>query len=123
MAVSSDFQTYVLDQLAGLGGVRSKRMFGGVGLYAGDRFFGLIADNALYFKVDDATRNDFLARGMGPFRPFKDRPEYSMSYYQVPAEVLEDAEVLAAWAAKAVRVAAAAPARIKRKPSRKTGAR
>ncbi len=122
MAVSSDFQTYVLEQLAGLGTVRSKRMFGGVGLYAGDRFFGLIDDNTLYLKVDATTRDDFLSRGMDPFRPFKDRPEYSMSYYQVPADVLEDADVLAAWAAQAVRVATETPARRIRKSRRKAGA-
>jgi DNA transformation protein len=119
MAVSPDFLTYVLDQLTGLGGVRAKRMFGGVGLYAGDRFFGLIDDNALYFKVDDATRDDFLARGMGPFRPYKDRPEYSMSYYQVPADVLEDTEALVAWAARSVRIAAVKPPGHKRKPQRR----
>jgi DNA transformation protein and related proteins len=109
MAVSESYLAYVVDQLAGLGRLRSKRMFGGVGLYADDLFFGLLDDNGLYFKVDDATRGEFVARGMGPFMPFPDKPDYVMGYYQVPADVIEDPEDLVAWARKALRVSAAAP--------------
>jgi DNA transformation protein len=111
MAVRDQYLEYVLEQLAGLGQVRSRRMFGGVGLYQGERFFGLIDDQALYFKVDDSNRPDYLARGAQPFRPFKDKPEYSMSYYGVPAEVLEDGEELARWARRSVAVASLAPRR------------
>jgi len=107
MAVSDSFLAFVLEQLAALPRIRSKRMFGGVGVYSDDRFFALLDDNSLYLKVDDASRGDFIARGMRPFRPFKDKPDYSMSYYQVPADVLEDAELLVTWARKAVRVAEA----------------
>ncbi len=118
MAVSSSFLAYVVEQLAGLGRVRSKRMFGGVGLYCDDLFFGLLDDDVLYLKVDDSNRDDFTARGMKPFQPFRDKPEYSMSYYQVPAETIEDAEDLVRWARKAVRVAAGARARPSRGKSR-----
>ena len=124
MTVSDNFLAFVIEQLAGLGRVRPKRMFGAVGLYADELFFGLIDDNALYLKVDDLSRGDYLALGMGAFRPFPDRPEYSMSYYQVPADVIEDAEMLASWARNAVGVAAAAPLRKKpvkaRQPKRRT---
>jgi DNA transformation protein len=109
MAVTSSYRDYVLEQLAGLGRLRANRMFGGAGLYCDELFFGLIAGDTLYLKVDDGTRPDFVARGMGPFRPFRDRPELAMGYYEVPADVLEDAEELVAWARKAIRVAAAAP--------------
>jgi DNA transformation protein len=105
MAVKSQYLAYVLEQLADLGGVRSRRMFGGVGLYRDDRFFGLIDDQVLYFKVDDSTRADYLARGCEPFRPFKDKPEYSMSYFGVPPDVLEDGEELARWARRSVAIA------------------
>jgi DNA transformation protein len=113
MAVSDTFLAYVLEQLAGLPRLRSKRMFGGVGIYSDERFFALLDDNVLYLKVDDASRGDYIARGMGPFQPFPDKPDYAMGYYQVPADVLEDAELLATWARKAVRVAEA-----RRKPAR-----
>jgi TfoX/Sxy family transcriptional regulator of competence genes len=41
-------------------------MFGGVGIYAGNLFFALIADDTVYFKVDAATRPQFEERGMAP---------------------------------------------------------
>ena len=113
MSVSDTFLAYVLEQVEGLGRVRSRRMFGAVGLYSGEHFFGLIDDNALYLKVDDGNRGDFTARGMSPFRPFPDRPGHAMAYYQVPADVIEDPELIVVWARKAV-VVAAAGARRKR---------
>ena len=69
MITSADFLTYVLDQLAGLADVTSRRMFGGAGLYCDEFFFGLIADDPLYLRVDDSNRADYTARGMGKFRP------------------------------------------------------
>jgi DNA transformation protein and related proteins len=82
-------------------------MFGGVGLYAEGLFFGLIDDDVLYLKVDDSNRSEYTSRGMDAFRPFKDKPLYSMTYYQVPAEVLEEPEELARWARKSCEVALA----------------
>lgn len=105
MPVSADFLTYILEQLSGMRTVVSRRMFGGVGLYCDGLFFGLIDDDVLYLKVDDSNRSDYTARGMEAFRPFKDKPLYSMTYFQVPAEVLEDAEQLVEWSRKACAVA------------------
>ena len=78
-------------------------MFGAVGLYAGTSFFALIDDDRLYFKVDDENRPDFEAAGMEPFRPYGD--DRTMGYYEVPIDVLEDADALTAWARKAIAVA------------------
>lgn len=120
MAVTPSFRDYVLEQLAGLGRVRPRRMFGGVGLYCDELFFALITDDTLYLKVDDSNRDDFVRRGMRPFRPYRDRPEWEMGYYEVPADVLEDAEAMTVWARKSVRAAFAAPARkAARSPRRK----
>ena len=104
MAVSDEYLTYVIDQLDSLGPVRYKRMFGGAGLYFEDLFFGLVADDVLYFKVDESNRADYEAEGMGPFKPFPDKKEV-MQYYEVPIDVLENKEALRDWAEKAVRVA------------------
>jgi DNA transformation protein and related proteins len=109
VAISSDFLAYVLDQLAALGSVHSRRMFGGAGLYCDELFFGLIADDALYLRVNDANRSDYTARGMAPFRPYADRPHLSMSYFEVPADVLENSAELTRWAQRSVAVAMAAP--------------
>ena len=114
MTVSSDFLAYVLDQLVALGEVSAKRMFGGAGLYSAEFFFALIADDTLYLRVDDSNRNDYTARRMQPFRPYADRPQLSMSYYEAPAEVLEDARQLAEWARRSVAVAQRAPPAVKR---------
>ena len=84
--------------------IRARPMFGGVGIYSGEVFFALIADDTLYFKVDDSTRPEFEARGMGPFHPFGDAGG-TMQYYQLPEDLLEDPEGLRPWAEKAVAVA------------------
>lgn len=117
MPVSSDYLQYILEQLARLPRVTSRRMFGGVGLYSDGVFFAIIDNDTVFFKVDDSTRETYVERGSEPFRPYKDRPEVSMSYFQVPAEILEDADELVPWARAAVR-AAAASAETKRTPQR-----
>src|SRR5215469_12842982 len=88
MAVSQSYRDFVLEQLGRVAPVTSKRMFGGVGIYAQGLFFALIAEDRLYFKVDDATRPDFERRGMEPFRPFGE--DSAMGYYEVSADVVED---------------------------------
>lgn len=103
--VTSTFKTFVLEQLArGIVGIRGKAMFGGVGIYAGEYFFALIADDTLYFKVGESNRADFEARGMEPFRPFGEHGEV-MQYYRVPDDLLEEPEGLCAWAEKSIAVA------------------
>jgi DNA transformation protein len=103
MAVSDGDLAYVLDQLAPIGEIRARRMFGGIGLYLGERFFALMDDGILYFKTDDATRARYTRRRMTPFTPPGFPP--SKTYYRVPTSVLEDADTLAVWAREAVSVA------------------
>lgn len=112
MAVSGEYLQYVLEQLAGLAHLTSRRMFSGVGLYCDGVFFALIHEDTLFFKVDDSNREDYLARNMSAFRPFRDKPELSLSYFAVPADALEEPEELARWARKSI-AAAAASARAK----------
>ena len=99
----TSFLTEAVEQA--IGPISTRAMFGGVGIYAGQRFFALIADDALYFKVDDTNRPDFERLGMRPFQPNGEGGEV-MQYYQVPAEILEDPEALRPWAEKAISVAA-----------------
>ena len=118
MPVSPSYRAFVLDQLGRVAvSVRARGMFGGVGIYAEEVFFALIDDDVLYFKVDDTTRPDFEARGMGPFRPFGEGGEV-MQYYQVPEEMLEDLQELRVWAERALMVARRAKIRRVR-PDRK----
>jgi DNA transformation protein len=100
MARDTSFRDYVLDQLAGLPDVRCRAMFGGFGLYSGETFFAVIASGRLYLKTDEKTRPDFVEQGMAPFRP-SERQTLS-SYYEVPVDVLEDADALVEWSRRAV---------------------
>ena len=105
MPVSAGFRTFVLEQLEQTTpDIQSRAMFGGVGIYAGDFFFALIANDILYFKVDAQTRQKYTGLGMKPFRPYGEDGE-EMKYFEVPVSVLEDADALRPWVADAVAVA------------------
>jgi DNA transformation protein len=106
MAFSKGYCDFVVEQLGRVAPVTAKSMFGGVGLYVQGLFFALIAEDRLYFRVDDTTRPDFERLGMEPFRPFGE--ESAMGYYEVPADVLEDVAQLEPWMRKAIDVAAKA---------------
>ena len=117
MPQSKEYLQYVLEQLDGLRGVVSRRMFGGAGLYQDDVFFGLLFRDTLYFKVDDTNRADYESRGMARFQPYPDKPYLSFTYYEVPADVLEDREELTSWARRSIAAAlATAAAKRARKP-------
>lgn len=116
MAVSKSYRDFVLEQLGRVTPVTGKAMFGGVGIYAQGLFFALIAEDRLYFKVNDTTRPDFERRGMEPFRPFGE--DSAMGYYEVPADVVEDVIQLKTWMMKAMDVATATRA-AKIKPSKR----
>jgi DNA transformation protein len=109
--VNDGFRDFALEQLARIApAVRSRRMFGGVGIYSGDAFFALIDADVLYLKADAKTRDEFVAAGMQPFRPFGDDTP-SLQYYAIAGDLLEDTEALAPWVEKAL-----AAARRKRRP-------
>jgi DNA transformation protein len=90
------FKKFVLDQMRGLEGVAARPMFGGHGLYYGDRFFGILFKGRLYFKTTPATRPRYLREGMTPFAPNK--KQTLKNYYEVPADIIESADRLVAWA-------------------------
>ncbi len=96
------FLAFVLEQLAALSGIKARAMFGGHGLYAGERFFGIVHRGRLYFKTDERGRAVYQARGMDCFRP---NPKQTLkNYYEVPVDILESEEC-AAWARRAIALA------------------
>jgi len=106
MAVSDEFVDFVVDQLSGWGEVSVRKMFGGAGLYCEGVFFGLIADDVAYLKVDDTNREDFVRAGSSPFNPYPDKAKTTvMSYYDIPVDVLENRDELAKWAQRSLAVA------------------
>lgn len=100
MAADS-FRDFVLEQLAGLNGLRCKRMFGGFGLYCGEQFFGIVHDGRLYFKTNPDTLPEFLEYHAPVFAPSE--KQVLKNYREVPADILEDRESLLLWARRAAR--------------------
>ena len=96
------FKNFVLDQLREISNLQCRPMFGGYGLYADARFFGIIYEGKLFFKTDRNTVKDYVREDMSPFRPNKNQT--LQKYYEVPAFVLEDHEDLTEWATKAMNV-------------------
>jgi DNA transformation protein len=121
------FKAYILEQLEPLGQLRSRAMFGGVGLYHKDIFFGLLdSGDTLYFKTDPDSLPTYLEHSMTPFevdlKTNNQGKTSQYSYYSVPIEIIEDQEELVIWARRAVqaqvRAKAVAPKRTR--PTRKT---
>lgn len=103
--MSQTFGPYALEQLRRIRtDIRHRSMFGGIGIYAGEYFFALIAEDVLYFKVDAGNRPMFEERGLRPFRPYGETGEV-MQYYEIPEDVLENPETLELWAEAAIQVA------------------
>ena len=101
MARSSEFVEFVLEGLQPLGGVSARRMFGGFGIYKDGVMFALIADDQLYFKIDDGNRAAYEDAGLPHFTyTDKGRP-IRMSYRAAPSEGFDDPDILCAWAREA----------------------
>lgn len=95
---TDSFRDFVQEQLATLPGLRSKRMFGGYGLYAGAVFFGIIFDGRLYFKTHPDTVAEYMEHHAAVFAPSE--KQVLKNYREVPVDILEDSERLLLWARK-----------------------
>jgi DNA transformation protein and related proteins len=101
MAMSVGFKDYLLDLLDPIGPVSAKRIFGGGGLFLHGSMFALIADDALYFKVDEGNAAAYDTAEAHAFTYMRGDKELSMSYREVPAGLTDDAEELCRWAEQA----------------------
>ncbi len=106
MAVSAQFNAFVLDLLGEVCAVTARRMFGGVGYYAEGLFFGLADDDIVYFRVDAVTRPLYEAEGMAAFAPLGPGTK-SMSYFALPARLYDEPDELAVWLRRALQAARA----------------
>src|SRR4029453_16084078 len=102
MGVTESFRVFVLEQLAGVDQIHARAMFGGVGLYAPFVFLATRTADTRYFKGEKPNRSAYESAGMKAFQPYADGP-MSMSYYEVPAAVIEDPAELSAWARAVMR--------------------
>ena len=119
MAVSAQFNAFVLELLGEVTPVVARRMFGGVGYYADGLFFALADDDELYLRVDERTRADYEREGMKAFSPMGPDSK-SMSYFTVPPRLYDELDEWALWTRRAISVARAAPPKSPRKSQPKT---
>lgn len=118
MAVSEEFKEFTAELFGALGPIRIKNMFGGAGVYAGELFFAIIADEKLYMKVDDENRAKFEAEGLSPFVYDPSKGERgTMSYYELPDAAYDDPDEACEWARSALD--AALRAARKKRPKKK----
>jgi DNA transformation protein and related proteins len=90
------------DLFHGLGSIRTKRMFGGYGVYADDLFFAIVDDGVLYLKADAISAPHFTERGLRRFEFVMDGKAMTMAYFQAPEEVLEDPDEALHWGRLAI---------------------
>ena len=99
MANAPDFLDH-LRELVGAGGraVDLRRMFGAHGVYVDGLFVGIVDDDVLYLRADDANRAEFDARGLPPFEYVtRDGRRHAMSYFRAPDHALDGAHAMAPW--------------------------
>ena len=94
----SGFTDHLHEVFSAFGPITTQRMFGGHGVWHQGLMIGLVADNTLYLKVDDETRGQFEAQGLGPFEYSRKGKTVALSYHQAPQEMLESPGDAVAWA-------------------------
>jgi DNA transformation protein len=100
-----EFQSFLEDVFAQLGGVRFRRMFGGLGVYRDGVMFALVADDVLYLKADATRHAAFEAEGCGPFQYSARSKAVTMSYWRLPERLYDEPEEFREWALAAVKAA------------------
>jgi len=118
MAVSNSYKELIADLLAPVGVIAIRRMFGGAGVTAGGVTFAILADDTLYFKVDDTTRAKYEAEQMAPFTYTSKSGTHALSsYWRCPDRLFDELDEMHTWAREALRIARhaanAAPAKPK----------
>jgi DNA transformation protein and related proteins len=108
----------VMQLLAGMGELRTRKMFGGVYIYCNDLFIATVHDNTLYLKANANTAQEFTARQLKPFSYPSASGTVTLQYYQAPAEALQSKAQMKPWASKALLAAQQDAARKRPKKSK-----
>ena len=117
MVASDGFAEFLREQLAPLGRVTTRRMFGKTGVFCDGLMFGMVTNDTLYFRVDDHNRATFKeAESAPPLNYEKGGRTIDLSFWRAPDRLLDEPDELVAWA----RVALAAAGRVAAKRERPT---
>lgn len=120
MPPSESYLDYVKDLFSSFGEITIRKMFGGAGVYCDGAIFALIAEDELWFKVDDVTRVEFEAAGLKPFEVEMNGKVGTMSYYNVPEGIFDDNDELRHWTFMALAASARAKKPAKKKSKKST---
>jgi DNA transformation protein len=104
-AARDDFMRHCTELLGSAGAVRTRRMFGGHGLYLDDLFVAIVFGERLYLKTDTASRARFEAAGGLPFVYDAKGQAVSMSYFSAPDDAMESPAQMRPWARLALEAA------------------
>lgn len=94
----SEFIAYLPEVFELFGIIQIRKMFGGYGVYHDGLMFALVADETLYLKADAENAKFFEEQGLAQFAYQREGLMAKMSYYQAPAEFMEDREQADLWA-------------------------
>ncbi len=101
MAFSDSIASFAIDQLDGLGHIRTKKMFGALAFYCDDVLFGAVMDDAFTLKAkDEELQKEFIGQGLTRHK-LKGR-DIKMPYFDVTPSILENREELKTWALKSL---------------------
>jgi DNA transformation protein len=115
MVASDSFAEFLREQLAPIGPVGLRRMFGKTGVFCGDVMFGMVTDNTLYFRVDELSRETFQeAASSPPLNYAKKGVLIDLSFWRVPERLFDEPDELVVWARAALAAARRVAAKRKR---------
>ena len=92
------FTDHLHEVFGAFGPIATRRMFGGHGVWHQGLMIGLVVGDTLYLKVDEETRGQFEAQGLGPFEYARKGKTVALSYYRAPEEMLESPGDAVEWA-------------------------
>ena len=106
MVASDSFAEFLQEQLAPLGRVTLRRMFGKTGVFCDGVMLGMVTDNMLYLRVDDRNRAAFEeARSSPPLSYEKKGATIDLSFWRTPERLFDEPDELVAWARLALAAA------------------
>jgi DNA transformation protein len=120
MAASDSFAEFLREQLAPLGRVSMRRMFGKTGVFCDGLMLGMVTDNTLYFRVDDHNREAFKeAASFPPLNYEKQGSIIDLSFWRAPERLFDEPDELVEWARIALEAARRVAAKTNRKSRRR----
>lgn len=105
MRMKSSLAVHVTEQLAFLGKISNRSIFGVIGIFIDERLLGIVDNDVLFLHTGPVNRDDYLSRGMPQFKPYPKAFNLTTDHHQVPADVLADALQLRQWGERALRAA------------------